>query len=229
MYRSMNKAAPERPPFYCMTKRRGIFITFEGIDGCGKSTQAERLYKRLRRLGYNPLFVREPGGTVVSEKIRRILLDRKSHITPLAELLLYEAARAHLAQTVIIPALRQGRVVVCDRFYDSTTAYQGYGRGLDRRLIETLNAAASDDIAPDLTFILDVDYRTSLTRRGKVPDRLEKESRAFFNRVRRGFLSLVKQKRVVLLDGRDDIESLGVEVWSRVEPMLPMTRTDRAR
>lgn len=212
-----------------MTKRRGIFITFEGIDGCGKSTQAERLAKRLRRLGQAPLFVREPGGTIVSEKIRRILLDRKNHITPLAELLLYEAARAHLARTVILPAMAMGRIVVCDRYYDSTTAYQGYGRGLDKNLIETLNQAASDNVAPDLTFILDVDYRTSLSRRGKVPDRLEKESRAFFNRVRRGFLSLVKQRRVVLLDGRDDIESLADEVWSRVQPMLPVTRTRRAR
>lgn len=212
-----------------MTKRRGIFITFEGIDGCGKSTQAERLYKRLRRMGYDPLFVREPGGTAVSEKIRRILLDRKNHITPLAELLLYEAARAHLARTVIIPALAQGRIVVCDRYYDSTTAYQGYGRGLDKRLIETLNTAAAGNVAPDVTFILDVDYRTSLTRRGKVPDRLERESRAFFNRVRRGFLSLVDQRRVTMLDGGDDIESLAAAVWGRVESLLPESRKRRAR
>jgi len=214
---------------YVMTKPCGIFITFEGIDGCGKSTQAVRLCRKLRRRGYDPLFVREPGGTVVSEKIRRILLDRKNQITPLAELLLYEAARAHLARTVIIPALPQGRAVVCDRYYDSTTAYQGHGRGLDTRLIETLNKAASDNVAPDLTFILDVDYRTSLSRRGKVPDRLEKESRAFFNRVRRGFMSLAKQKRVVLLDSQDDIESVAAEVWSRVESLLPPKRTPRAR
>lgn len=214
---------------YVMTKPCGIFITFEGIDGCGKSTQAVRLVRRLRRLGYDPLFVREPGGTVVSEKIRRILLDRNNQITPLAELLLYEAARAHLARMVILPALMKGRIVICDRYYDSTTAYQGYGRGLDKRLIETLNRAASDNVAPDLTFILDVDYRTSLTRRGKEPDRLEKESRAFFNRVRRGFLSLAKQKRVVLLDSRDDIGSVAAEVWFRVEPLLSPMRTPRAR
>lgn len=212
-----------------MTKRRGIFITFEGIDGCGKSTQADRLVKRLRRQGFDPLFVREPGGAAVSEKIRRILLDRRLQITPLAELLLYEAARAHLVQTVIFPALTAGRIVVCDRFFDSTTAYQGYGRRLDLHLIEMLNRAASDSVAPDLTFILDVDYRTSLTRRGKVPDRLEKENRAFFNRVRRGFLSLVKHKRVILLNGRGEIDTLADEVWTAIEPLIRKTGTRRAR
>jgi dTMP kinase len=212
-----------------MTKRRGIFITFEGIDGCGKSTQAERLVKRLRRLGHGPLFVREPGGTAISETIRRILLDRRLQIAPMAELLLYEAARAQLAHTVILPALTKGRIVVCDRYFDSTTAYQGYGRRLDLHLIDTLNGAASDGIAPDLTFVLDVDYSTSLTRRGKVPDRLEKESRAFFNRVRRGFLSLAGQKRVVILDGRDNIESLADQIWTRVEPLIGRTGKRRAR
>ncbi|MDD4052034.1 MAG: dTMP kinase [candidate division Zixibacteria bacterium] len=212
-----------------MTKRHGIFITFEGIDGCGKSTQADRLVKRLRRLGHKPLFVREPGGTAVSEKIRRILLDRRLQITPLAELLLYEAARAHLVQTVISPALTSGRIVVCDRFFDSTTAYQGYGRRLDLHLIDTLNRAAADGVAPDLTFILDVDYRTSLTRRGKIPDRLENENRAFFNRVRRGFLSLAEHKRVVLLKGREDIDTMAGDVWTAVEPLIRKTGTRRAR
>ncbi len=227
--RSMNEGGPDGPPFYCMAKRRGIFITFEGIDGCGKSTQAERLYKRLRRMGLDPLFVREPGGTVVSEKIRRILLDRRLQITPMAELLLYEAARAHLARTVILPALTEGRIVVCDRYFDSTTAYQGYGRRLDLQLIDSLNQTAAGGIDPDLTFLLDVDYRTSLTRRGKVPDRLEKENRAFFNRVRRGFLSLTRHKRVICLDGRDDIESLATQVWTSVEPLTRRTGTRRAR
>ncbi len=225
----MHEGGPDGPPFYYMTKRRGIFITFEGIDGCGKSTQADRLVKRLRRLGYDPLFVREPGGTAVSEKIRRILLDGRLQITPLAELLLYEAARAHLVRTVIQPALASGRIVVCDRFFDSTTAYQGYGRRLDLHLINTLNRAAADGVSPDLTFILDVDYRTSLTRRGKVPDRLEKENRAFFNRVRRGFLSLVKHKRVILLNGRGDIDTLAGDVWTAVQPLIRKTGTRRAR
>lgn len=190
------------------TRYSGLFITFEGIDGCGKTTQARRLYNYLRRRDLPVLFLREPGGTPVSERIRRILLDRSLHITPLAELLLYEAARAHLAETVILPELKKGTIVICDRYFDSTTAYQGFGRRLDRRLIGMLNGMASLKKPPDLTFIFDVDYGTSLARRKKNADRLEKESRPFFNRVRRGFKSLAVQRRVILLDGRLEIEPL---------------------
>lgn len=195
--------------FFCIMKKyRGIFITFEGIDGCGKTTQARRLFSYLKRQGYPALFLREPGGTPLSERVRRILLDRDSSITPLSELFLYEAARAQLAETVILPALREGKIVICDRYFDSTTAYQGYGRRLDRHFIECLNCRASREAAPDLTFIFDVDYRTSLARRRKQADRLEKENRAFFNRVRRGFREIAGHKRVVLLDGRLDIDTL---------------------
>jgi dTMP kinase len=190
------------------TRYRGFFITFEGIDGCGKTTQARRLYNHLKKRGYPALFLREPGGTPVSERIRRILLDRSLQITPLAELLLYEAARAHLAETVIIPELKKGTIIICDRYFDSTTAYQGFGRRIDRRLIGTLNGLASLKKAPDLTFVFDVDYKTSLARRKKNADRLEKESRMFFNRVRRGFKSLASQRRVILLDGRMEIAPL---------------------
>lgn len=211
-----------------MKKTRGIFITFEGIDGCGKSTQAERLHAYLRGRRYKVLLVREPGGTPASEKIRAALLDRKLHVAPLAELLLYEAARAQLVETVILPALEKGWVVIADRFFDSTTAYQGYGRRLDKTLIAALNKTASCGLTPDITFILDVDYRTSLGRRGRVPDRLEKESRAFFNRVRRGFLSLAGKRRVVILDGRHNIETLWAAVCDRVEAHLHRKRGGRA-
>ncbi len=190
------------------TRYRGLFLTFEGIDGCGKTTQARRLYNYLKKRDFPVLFLREPGGTPASERIRRILLDRTLHITPLAELLLYEAARAHLAETVILPELRKGTIIICDRYFDSTTAYQGFGRRLDHRLIETLNNLASLKKTPDLTFVFDVDYKTSLARRKKNADRLEKEPMMFFNRVRRGFKSLASQRRVVLLDGRRDIASL---------------------
>jgi len=199
---------------------RGLFITFEGIDGCGKTTQAKRLYSYLKKHKYPVLFLREPGGTPVSERIRRILLDRSLHITPLAELLLYEAARAHLTETVILPELKKGTIVICDRFFDSTTAYQGFGRGLDRRLIGTLNDLASMQISPDLTYIFDVDYVTSLARRKKNADRLEKESRLFFNRVRRGFKNLASQRRVALLDGRQEIAPLFDQVRERALKLI---------
>ncbi len=195
-----------------MKKYRGIFITFEGIDGCGKSTQAQKLYLFLKKKGLPVLFLREPGGTPASERIRRILLDRNLDITPTSELLLYEAARAHLAETVIIPELKKGAIIVCDRYYDSTTAYQGYGRGLDLKMIARLNRIASLDVAPDLTFIFDVDYKTSLTRRNGKADRLEKEKQAFFNRVRRGFRGMAALRRVKLLDGHRDIATLFEQV-----------------
>lgn len=209
-----------------MKKYRGIFITFEGIDGCGKSTQAKKLYLHLKKEGFPVLFLREPGGTPVSERIRRLLLDRNLDITPTSELLLYEAARAHLAETIIIPELQKGTIIVCDRYYDSTTAYQGYGRGLDLNMIIRLNRAASLNVAPDLTFILDVDYQTALKRRNGVADRLEREKQAFFNRVRKGFLALSALKRVNLLDGRQDIDTLFEQV-RRLSHKLISQRTGR--
>ena len=200
--------------------KQGVFITFEGIDGCGKSTQAKRVYAYFKKRGYPALLLREPGGTPASERIRRILLDRRLDVSPLCELFLYEAARAQLAEREILPALRQGRVVLCDRYYDSTTAYQVGGRGLDKNLVNRLNRAASFGVPPDLTFIFDVDYATSLTRRGGSPDRLENETRAFFNRVRRGFKALASQRRVVMLDGRRDIDSLFEIVKTRSERLV---------
>jgi dTMP kinase len=205
-------------------KYRGLLITFEGIDGSGKTTQARRLYNSLKRRRYPVLFIREPGGTPVSERIRRILLNDTLEITPLAELFLYEAARAQLAETVIVPELRKGTIVVCDRYFDSTTAYQGYGRGLDRRLARMLNQLASLKTPPDLTFIFDVDFKTSMIRRKKKADRLEQESRAFFNRVRRGFRDIAELGRTVLLDGRAEINSLAAQVRKRVQAEIARRR-----
>jgi dTMP kinase len=224
------QAVADAAAFFCaMKRRRGIFITFEGIDGCGKTTQARRLSSALKRQGLPVVFLREPGGTPASERIRRVLLDRRLIITPLAELFLYEAARVQLAETVIIPALTKGMIVICDRYYDSTTAYQGYGRGLNGSFIDHLNRIASLGVAPDLTFVFDVDYRTSLSRRHKRPDRLEKENRRFFNRVRRGFQALAAEGRVVTLDGRRDIASLAAEVRAHSEPLIRRRITRRAR
>ncbi|UCD17008.1 MAG: dTMP kinase [Candidatus Zixiibacteriota bacterium] len=195
-------------------KKKGLFITFEGIDGSGKTTQWKLTGRYLRRLGYPVLMLREPGSTPLSERIRRILLDKRLSVNATSELNLYLAARAELVGEVIVPALRRGEIVVCDRFHDSTMAYQGYGRGIDINLINKLNDLATGAVRPDLTFLVDIDYRTSLSRRKKSSDRLELESRAFFNRVRSGFLALARKEkgRFRVLDGREAIDTVFDEV-----------------
>jgi dTMP kinase len=197
-----------------MKYKKGYFITFEGIDGCGKSTQLRLSAKFLKKNGFNPLTLREPGSTPLSEKVRKILLDKNLNINSLSELMLYEAARAELVERFIGPALKKGRIILCDRFYDSTTAYQGYGRKLNLKMIQKLNFAAVGTHIPNLTFIIDVDYKTSLSRRKKENDRLESESRAFFNRVRNGFLKIAEKekRRVVVIDGRRSIDDIFDEI-----------------
>lgn len=196
--------------------KNGFFITFEGIDGCGKTTQLKLAAKFLKSNGLIPVILREPGSTPVSEKVRKILLDKKLVINPLSELMLYEAARAELVQQIISPALKKSKIVLCDRFYDSTTAYQGYGRGIDVQLIKKLNNQAVGRCHPDQTFIIDVDYKTSLYRRKRNIDRLESESKAFFNKVRMGFLEIARRekKRIVVIDGRNPIDDIFQEVRS---------------
>ncbi|MCK5126417.1 MAG: dTMP kinase [candidate division Zixibacteria bacterium] len=200
-----------------MKKRNGLFITFEGIDGCGKSTQAKKAFSLLKKEGYPVVLLREPGGTPVSEKIRKILLDRNLDINPEAELLLYEAARAQITAKKILPVLESNGIVICDRYYDSTIAYQGYGRKLDINFINRLNRVASYYTTPDITFVFDVNYQTSLSRRNKTPDRLEKEKQAFFNRVRKGFKELAGKRRIILLNGKKDIETLSEQVLTVVQ------------
>ena len=198
-------------------KQKGIFITFEGIDGSGKSTQLKLTNAYLGKLGYKPEILREPGSTILSEKIRKILLDKKMKINPISELMLYVAARAELVDTTIGPALDSGNIVLCDRFYDSTTAYQGFGRGLDIKVINKMNRLAVGKYKPQLTFIVDIDYPTSIKRikkMNKVADRLESESKAFFARVRNGFIEISRQnkRRVILLNGKKPIEKIFDEV-----------------
>lgn len=194
--------------------KKGHLITFEGIDGCGKSTQLKLAEKYLKGRGLKVLSIREPGSTQLSERIRKILLDKKLSINPISELNLYQAARAELVQQVIKPAIKSGHVILCDRFYDSTTAYQAYGRGIDSKIVKSLNMLATDKIKPNLTFLFDVDYKTSLSRRKNSADRLESESRAFFNRVRRGFLEIAKQekRRIITINGKPDTETIFHEV-----------------
>ena len=183
----------------------GKFITFEGIDGSGKTTQINLLEAKLNQQGIPTLILREPGGTKLSEKIRGILLDRKNiNLSPSAESLLFVAARAQLMEEKIKPALKRDRVVICDRFSDSTVAYQGYGRGLNVKYLEELNNFATDSIQPDITIILDVDPEKAAIRMASdVPDRLESAGINFFLKVRKGYYEIARRypQRCVIIDG----------------------------
>lgn len=188
-------------------KRQGLFVSFEGIEGCGKTTQAMLLAKWLKSRGHQVIVTREPGGTPLAEKIRKVLLDSRNHqMSPLTELLLLQASRAqHLAQ-VIIPALKAGKIVVCDRFADSSTAYQGYGRGMDLEMVKQLNQIAVDGCWPGLTLVFDLPVEQGFARaakRKRALDRMEKQERAFHQKVRRGFKAIAKAEpaRVKVLDG----------------------------
>lgn len=194
--------------------KKGLFITFEGIDGCGKSTQALLTYRYLLTQGYKVKLLREPGSTETAEKIREILLDKKLSINSITELFLYEAARAEITANEIAPELARGNFVICDRFYDSTTAYQGFGRRLDIKMVRRLHRVAVGEIVPDLTLLFDVDLKTAQSRRDKFPDRLEMQSDAFFNRVRKGFLEIARKerKRIKVIDSSGNIDSIFNEV-----------------
>jgi dTMP kinase len=176
--------------------KKGIFITFEGPEGGGKSTHIQLLTRWLREQKRTVLVTREPGGTAFAQTLRKVLLHTKTAISPLAELLLYESDRAQHMSECVLPALKKGQVVLCDRFTDSTVAYQGYGRGLDLPLIKTLNNIASQGWKPDLTLLLDVPVDRGLRQaRKKGYDRLEEAGLAFHRRVRKGFLKLARQER----------------------------------
>lgn len=198
--------------------KKGVFLTFEGIDGSGKTTQVNKFIHRLKLENIPFLLLREPGGTKIGEKIRDILLDKDNmEIFPVTELLLYSASRYQLTKQLIIPALENGKIVVCDRFYDSTTAYQGYARGIDLSFIDKLNLFVTESIKPDLTFIFDVPLSERNRRVGKKePDRLEQESIDFQKKVREGFLSIAKKEsdRVILIDGTQEIDVISNQIWN---------------
>jgi len=177
---------------------KGKFITFEGPEGCGKSTQSKLLCQHLKRKGFKVIYLREPGGTRISEKIRKVLLDPGNHITPICEMLLYMSARSQVVQQVIKPALSSGRVVVCDRFLDSTLAYQGFGLGMSIKLIRSLGNFATQGIRPDLTVFLDLPVKKGLRHRQENLDRIEKRPLAYHFRVRKGYLRLaaLEPKRI---------------------------------
>ncbi len=196
-----------------------MFITFEGLDSSGKTTQANLLVDDCRRTGKEVVFLREPGGTEVSERIRDILLDREQiTLSAKTELLLFSAARAQLVQQVILPELGAGRIVICDRFYDSTTAYQGYGRGLDLTEVLTLNRIATSGKQPDLTFFVDVELHEIHRRRqasGAVADRMESAGEQFYRRVLNGYQAIATSEpgRVVIVNGMRDKEEIHKDIW----------------
>lgn len=194
-------------------------IAIEGLDGSGKTTQARLLAEHLRRKGNQVVQVEEPGTTNAGEAIREILLDGKREIAPLCELLLYEASRAQLVHELIRPALATGKIVVADRFALSSLAYQGYGRGLTLKLVETLNAIATDNLAPDLTLLLDISPEEGLRRKAqKPPDRMESAELEFYRRVRQGYLhALPKPPRGQMLDGCLSPEEIFQRVLATLE------------
>lgn len=193
-----------------------MFITFEGIEGCGKSTQAKLLYEWLLDRGKEAVLTREPGGTPAAEELREFILrEREEVFPPFSELSLYIAARGFHVENLIKPSLREGAFVICDRFSDSTLAYQGYGRGLDIELIERMNREATGGLKPHITFLIDLPVEVAFERiREKRKDRLEKESLDFHRRVREGFLKIAERERdrVVVIDGRKGVEEIFNEV-----------------
>jgi dTMP kinase len=201
---------------------RGRFITFEGIDGCGKTTQFRVLSQWLRDRGNDVVETVEPGGTAIGQQIRRILLDpASSEMQARTELLLYFASRAQNVDEVIRPALEAGRLVLCDRFTDSTLVYQGCGRGLDTGVVRDLDRIACRGLKPDVTFLIDIDLETSLMRAkrrnervGPAESRIDEESAAFHERVRQGYLALAEAEpeRIVVIDGRAPIAEVGARI-----------------
>jgi dTMP kinase len=216
---------------------RGKFITFEGLDGCGKSTQAEKLAAVLREQGFQVLVTREPGGTATGEKIRHLLLDTStSGLSPLAELALMFASRAQHIEEVIQPALAQGQVVLCDRFTDSTEAYQGGGRKLGSEPVLALHRILCGNLKPELTILMDSDVAASVERarrrnrrrdptgRGENESRFEQESRAFFGRVRNTYLAIAAREpgRVVVVDARGSANETHAQIVKVVRRKLKL-------
>jgi dTMP kinase len=231
---------------------KSLFITFEGTEGCGKSTQMELLARRLSALGHRVRTLREPGGTPIGEEIRHTLKHSKNNaaMTAQTELLLMNASRAQLVREIIRPALAAGEIVVCDRFYDSTMAYQGYGRGLDLQFVKSVTDFAIGDTRPNLTLLLSVPIEISESRRlarkegmlldvppqskkpeshAKLPfseplrDRMEEADRSFFERVVKGFktIAAAEPQRIRLINGAKPVDVVCSKIWEIVQPILP--------
>ncbi len=193
---------------------QGLFITFEGPDGCGKTTQMKLLAEYFEKKGKEVVLTREPGGKGLGEKVREILLNYDGKVSDRCESFLFLADRAQNIDIIVNPAVKEGKIVLCDRHIDSTVAYQGYGRGLNIDRINMLNNLATNGKKPDLTLVFDVDVETSMKRVGKEKDRMESAGIDFHNRVRKGYLELAKQepKRIKVLDATKSIEEIHKDV-----------------
>lgn len=199
----------------------GLFITFEGADGCGKTTQLMLLAKYLKSQGRDVVVTREPGARGLGEKIREILLNYDGEVSSQAEAFLFLADRAQHIDVIVNPAVKSGKIVLCDRHTDSSVAYQGYGRGLDIERINMLNNIATGGRKPDLTFVFDIDVETSMKRVGSEKDRMESAGMEFFNRVRNGYLEIAKQEpeRVKVVNAARSIEDIHKDVVAFYEEL----------
>ncbi len=201
-----------------------LFITFEGGEGCGKSVQARMLYERLSQSAIPAVLTHEPGGTALSKKLGHWLKGvENTDISPLAELLLFNASRTQLIDEVIHPELEKGKVVICDRYADSTTAYQSYGRGLDLAMVTAINNIATGGLKPELTVLLDISAEEGLARKGgKRRDRFEQEDTAFHQKVREGYLKLAasEPRRWLVIDAKQSKEKIAEIIWQRVGQLL---------
>ncbi|OFW64685.1 MAG: dTMP kinase [Actinobacteria bacterium RBG_19FT_COMBO_36_27] len=211
-------------------KKKGLFITFEGLDGSGKTTQMEILNDYLKNRGFDVVTTIEPGGTKIGRKIRKILLDKENHdISPLAETLLFLASRAELVSEVVAPALREGKIILCDRFFDSTVVYQGIARGLGEKEILKMNLWATGGVVPDITFLLSVKVSKGKKRMSdadKKTDRIELEKDSFKEKIYRGYLDIAKKNkdRIVIIDGENSIKSISEEIKNKVCEYLEKKR-----
>lgn len=200
-----------------------MFITFEGVDLSGKSTQAGLLYTRLKKKNKKVILVREPGGTVISEKIRNILLDRKNkNMLALTEFLLFSASRHQLTEEVIKPHLKKGYYVICDRYFDSSTAYQGYGGKVKPVIIDRINKIATNNLNPDISFLIDVSLEETIRRRKKLKkahDRMEAKTRAYYRKVISGFRTIarINSGRYTVINGNKSIEKIHIEILNKIE------------
>ncbi len=200
---------------------KGLFITFEGADGCGKTTQLMLLAKYLKAQGREVVVTREPGARGLGEKIREILLNYDGEVSSRAEAFMFLADRAQHIDVIVNPAIKSGKIVLCDRHTDSSVAYQGYGRRLDIDEIKRLNSIATNGKKPDMTLIFDIDVETSMSRVGDTKDRMESAGIEFFNRVRNGYLEIAKQEpnRVKVLDASKSIEEIHKNVIALYEKL----------
>jgi dTMP kinase len=201
---------------------KGIFIALEGLDGCGKSTQAELLTTTLKEEGYDIMRVEEPGTTKLGHKIRSILLhSENTEISPLAELFLYEVSRSQMVKEKLLPALEEGKIVITDRFALSSVAYQGFGRGVGRETAETLNRIATGNLKPDLTVLLDIPVDLALSRKKGKLDRIEREDRKFYSLVKRGYEEGIQNEpNSVVLNGELEKEILHQKIISEVKKLF---------